>query len=64
MNIKYLLIITAICSVILIILLVFFKTINHCRDFSRQSQAQAAYNAGQLQLDGDHDGVACENLPK
>ncbi len=34
-----------------------------CADFKYQEDAQAAYNAGAKQLDGDHDGVACESLP-
>lgn len=33
-----------------------------CSDFSSQSAAQAAYNSGNPQLDGDNDGVACESL--
>lgn len=31
-----------------------------CSDFSSQSAAQAAYNSGNPQLDGDKDGIACE----
>lgn len=34
-----------------------------CSDFTRQSDAQAAYNRGANQLDGDKDGIACEHLP-
>jgi micrococcal nuclease len=35
-----------------------------CADFQTHSAAQAAYNAGQSQLDGnDKDGKACESLP-
>jgi hypothetical protein len=35
-----------------------------CADFSTQAEAQAAYDAGQRQLDGnDRDGKACESLP-
>ncbi|MFM2345373.1 MAG: hypothetical protein RL654_126 [Pseudomonadota bacterium] len=33
-----------------------------CSDFTRQSDAQAAYNRGATQLDGDKDGIACESL--
>jgi hypothetical protein len=34
-----------------------------CSDFSYQEDAQAAFRNGATQLDGDHDGIACENLP-
>jgi hypothetical protein len=35
-----------------------------CADFSAQAEAQAAYNAGYTNLDGnDNDGKACESLP-
>lgn len=34
-----------------------------CSDFIYQEDAQAAYRAGQTQLDGDNDGIACESLP-
>ena len=35
-----------------------------CADFSTQSEAQSAYNAGYTRLDGnDNDGRACESLP-
>jgi len=35
-----------------------------CADFSTQAEAQAAYNAGYTNLDGnDNDGLACESLP-
>lgn len=34
-----------------------------CSDFRYQEDAQAALAAGATQLDGDHDGVACESLP-
>lgn len=34
-----------------------------CSDFTYQQDAQAAYNGGARQLDGDNDGVACESLP-
>lgn len=33
-----------------------------CSDFGTQASAQAAYNNGAKQLDGDGDGRACENL--
>ncbi|MEM6326366.1 MAG: hypothetical protein AAF791_04540 [Bacteroidota bacterium] len=33
-----------------------------CASFATQSQAQAAFVAGQSQLDGDGDGRACEHL--
>lgn len=35
-----------------------------CADFQFQQDAQAAYNNGARQLDGDNDGIACENLPR
>jgi hypothetical protein len=38
-----------------------------CADFKTQAQAQQALNTGLSQysgLDGDEDGVACENLPR
>jgi hypothetical protein len=34
-----------------------------CSDFTYQEDAQAALRNGATQLDGDHDGIACENLP-
>ncbi len=34
-----------------------------CADFRYQEDAQAAYANGAKQLDGDHDGIACESLP-
>jgi Excalibur calcium-binding domain len=33
-----------------------------CADFQYQEDAQAAYNGGATQLDGDKDGIACEAL--
>jgi hypothetical protein len=33
-----------------------------CSDFKTHAQAQAAYEDGAWQLDGDRDGVACEGL--
>jgi len=33
-----------------------------CANFSTQKAAQDAYNKGAKQLDGDGDGIACENL--
>lgn len=33
-----------------------------CSSFGSQASAQAAYNKGAKQLDGDNDGKACENL--
>ena len=33
-----------------------------CSNFGTQASAQAAYNNGAKQLDGDGDGRACENL--
>ena len=34
-----------------------------CADFQYQEDAQAGFNAGAKQLDGDNDGIACESLP-
>jgi len=37
-----------------------------CEDFTQQPEAQASFDAdptGRAGLDGDHDGVACEQLP-
>lgn len=34
-----------------------------CEDFDTQEEAQAAFEAGNLGLDGDGDGIACEGLP-
>jgi Excalibur calcium-binding domain len=34
-----------------------------CSDFRYQEDAQDALNRGASQLDGDHDGIACESLP-
>lgn len=34
-----------------------------CSDFTYQQEAQAAYEGGAGQLDGDNDGIACEELP-
>jgi hypothetical protein len=34
-----------------------------CDDFATQQQAQQAFEEGERQLDGDGDGVACEQLP-
>jgi hypothetical protein len=34
-----------------------------CSDFTFQQDAQAALRAGETQLDGDSDGLACESLP-
>jgi len=36
----------------------------NCSDFRRQEDAQDAYNEGAKQLDGNNNGIACENLPK
>jgi hypothetical protein len=33
-----------------------------CRDFTTRSAAQAALQLGNTGLDGDGDGIACENL--
>lgn len=33
-----------------------------CANFGTQAAAQDAYNKGAKQLDGDGDGIACENL--
>ncbi|MBF4493392.1 MULTISPECIES: excalibur calcium-binding domain-containing protein [unclassified Flavobacterium] len=38
-----------------------------CGDFTSQAQAQATYNSNRScykNLDGDSDGIACENLSK
>ncbi len=38
----------------------------HCRDFKTQKAAQAAYESDPdcyADLDRDHDGIACEDLP-
>ena len=38
-----------------------------CGNFRYQQEAQAVYMAGQYdyhRLDGDHDGIACESLPR
>lgn len=35
-----------------------------CADFKYQEDAQAAFRNGAKQLDGDNDGIACENLPR
>jgi Excalibur calcium-binding domain len=35
-----------------------------CASFTYQQDAQAAFNAGATQLDGDNDGIACEELPR
>lgn len=34
-----------------------------CPTFTWQQDAQAAYLAGARQLDGDNDGIACEDRP-
>jgi len=34
-----------------------------CADFNTRSEAQIALNAGYANLDSDHDGIPCENLP-
>ncbi|SHM55734.1 excalibur calcium-binding domain-containing protein [Flavobacterium chilense] len=38
-----------------------------CGDFKTQPEAQAVYNSNKIcykKLDGDGNGIACENLPK
>jgi hypothetical protein len=34
----------------------------NCDEYSSQAAAQSAFNRGASNLDGDNDGIACENL--
>lgn len=65
--------ITLIVVVILIIWFFIYKTKNiqgghieyNCKDFMNQKAAQDIFNNNVkdvYRLDGDHDGIACENL--
>ncbi len=35
-----------------------------CSVFHTQAEAQKAFEQGSKKLDRDHDGIACESLPK
>ena len=59
---KYLIIATLILA---FLIWIFWPRHLHCSDFQTQADAQRAYEKGSKQLDGyDHDGKACEALPK